>query len=212
MNRKLVVPIAASLVVMVLAPQVVVAETPTPPPATTAPYAPPPGHSPESNGPDMNRPIPTPPPVPPERLLGIGFKIGNGLGFTGADIIIVPANHLGFDLQANYFSVATPSGTARGFGFAPAVQFRFRSGMVSTPYIGLGYVYAQVALEDVVASASGVFLNGGYQWRWSSGFGLLLGGGVGYLAGVHATDGRTRVDVEGGPYPNLEFSVRYMLF
>src|SRR5438477_7517055 len=60
--------------------------------------------------------------------LGVGYKIGNGLGFVGGDILVSPIDHLTFDLQANWFS-ATSSGTsANGYGLAPAVQFHFFKG------------------------------------------------------------------------------------
>jgi hypothetical protein len=149
------------------------------------------------------------PPVP-EKHLGVGFKIGNGLGFTGADIIIAPVNHLAFDLQANVFSVDTGSGTATGHGFAPAVQGRLFADQVSTPYVGVGLVYATVSLDNVTASATGVFANLGYEWRWGSGIGIILGGGVSHVGNIRATDGVTTIDQSGGTHFNLEAGLRFM--
>jgi hypothetical protein len=64
----------------------------------------------------------------------------------------------------------------------------------------------------VTASASGGFANLGYEWRWQSGLGILLGGGVGYLGNVHATNGVETVDAPGGTHVNLETGLRYMFF
>jgi len=35
------------------------------------------------------------PPVP-EKMLGVGYKVGNGLGLLGADIVVAPIEHLAF--------------------------------------------------------------------------------------------------------------------
>ena len=85
--------------------------------------------------------------------LGVGYKIGNGLGFVGGDILVSPIDHLTFDLQANWFS-ATSSGTsANGYGLAPAVQFHFFKGQRSSPYIGVGLLYATLTLDGITSSA-----------------------------------------------------------
>ena len=44
-------------------------------------------------------------------LLGIGYKLGNGIGFAGADLIVNPLANVSLDLQ-----VATMDGV---IGFAP---------------------------------------------------------------------------------------------
>jgi hypothetical protein len=149
--------------------------------------------------------------LPSHKYIGIGFKIGNGMGFVGGDVIISPVNHLTLDLQANYLSTGvTGGGTATGYGLAPTLQGHLFSGQVSSPYLGVGALYATMSMEGVTASASGVVANAGYEWRWASGLGILLGGGIGYLGNIHATDGVTTVDAPGGSRFNIEAGLRYM--
>src|SRR4051794_1657238 len=98
---------------------------PPPPPTTPPPPTPPPPPPPLG----LSRGWPPPPPPPPYQPppvdppatsthLGVGYKIGNGIGFLGGDLIISPIPHLALDLQANTFSVATSSGSAHGYGVA----------------------------------------------------------------------------------------------
>ena len=202
-----------------------------PPPATGYPpppngYPPPPpyGYPPPPNGHPPPPPYGYPPPPrygyappPPPRdppatstHFGLGYKIGNGLGFVGGDVIISPLPHLVLDLQANTFSASTSSGTATGYGLAPAVQFYLREPGVSTPYFSAGYLYATLALNDVTASLNGFFVNAGYEWKWTSGFGILLGGGVSYFASLKATDGVTTIQESGGAHFNLEVGFRFL--
>ena len=77
------------------------------------------------------------PPVA-EKKLGVGYKIGNGLGFVGADVIIAPVEHFALDLQANYFSASEPTGTAMGLGYVRRrAGAAWRTGAsCSTPYAG----------------------------------------------------------------------------
>jgi hypothetical protein len=145
---------------------------------------------------------------PRRPVAGIGYKIGNGIGFLGADVIVAAIPHLSIDVQANYFQLATGSGTAKGYGLAPTAQLELRP-VGHTPYLGLGFVYARLALDNVTASASGVVVNLGYQWRFENGLGIILGGGLAYLGDVRATDGVTTVEREGGALPNLEAGLRY---
>jgi len=155
----------------------------------------------------------SPPPAPEEvvsRHVGVGYKIGNGLGFLGADLLIVPVEHLTFDLQANWYSAASNNDTVKGFGLAPAVQYHFKGGQVSSAYIGVGYLYARMSLNEVTASAQGGFMNAGYEWRWSNGLGILLGGGIAHIGGVERSDGVTTVTTQGGTFPNLEVGLRYL--
>jgi hypothetical protein len=58
------------------------------------------------------------PEVEASKKLGVGYKIGNGLGFVGADVIIVPVEHLSLDLQGNYLSYSSGSVSASGYGLA----------------------------------------------------------------------------------------------
>jgi hypothetical protein len=143
--------------------------------------------------------------------LGVGFKIGNGMGLVGGDILISPIDHLTLDLQASYLSTGVSGGgTATGYGLAPTVQGHLFAGQRSSPYIGVGLLYATLTLDDVTASATGVVGNVGYEWRWTSGLGILLGGGVGHLGNVHATDGVTTIDSPGSTHFNIEAGLRFM--
>jgi len=146
------------------------------------------------------------------KRVGVGYKIGNGLGLVSAYLIISPVDHVTLDLQANWFSASSGGTTANGYGIAPAVQFHLFKGQVSSPYLGLGYIYATLTLDSVTASASGGFANLGYEWKWGSGIGILLGGGIGYLGNVHATNGVETVEAPGGTHFNLETGLRYMFF
>jgi hypothetical protein len=181
----------------------VAARAGTPPPDATPAASPPP-------------PLPvaeTAPPAAAERKIGVGYKIGNGLGFVGADVIVAPIEHLAFDLQINYLSESEGSeGTATGLGFAPAVQGRLFGGQRSTPFAELGWAHVSLSLNGVSASGSALFANVGYEWRWDFGLGLILGAGVAHLGTVSATNGITTVSEAGGTFFNLETGVRYMFF
>jgi len=145
--------------------------------------------------------------------IGVGYKIGNGLGFFGADVVARYIPHVAVDLQANYVSVSMsqPGGstlTATGFGLAPTVQAQWKT-IGHTPYIGVGLVYVRESLQGVTASATGFLLNAGYEWRFASGVGVLVGIGLDDLGTVHATDGTTTLDAPGGLLFNIEAGVRY---
>jgi hypothetical protein len=143
--------------------------------------------------------------------VGIGYKIGNGLGFLGADAILSPVPHLALDLQFNVFSVSTPAGSADGIGFAPMLQLYFNDPGRSTLYLGVGWIHAAASLQNVNASVNGFAANVGYEWKWSNGFGILFGAGVAILGNATATDGTNTVSISGGAHPNLELSFRFML-
>ena len=145
--------------------------------------------------------------------VGIGYKIGNGLGFVGADLLLRLVPHVVFDLQANYISVSErayggPSQTVTGYGLAPTVQFQLKP-IGHTPYLGIGMVYVHESLNDVTASATGLLVNGGYEWRFASGVGVLVGAGFADVGEVSATNGTTTVARAGGFFFNLEAGVRY---
>ena len=158
---------------------------------------------------------PMAPPVAPvqevtSKHVGVGYKIGNGLGFVGGDVIIAPTDRLSIDLQVGRLSTSAGDTTATGFGVAPAVQFRFNDSPGSSPYMGLGYLYAQITLNQATAHVQGVFLNGGYEWRWANGLGLLLGGGFNYLGTLEATDGVVVVKRKAQLVPEIEFGFRFL--
>jgi hypothetical protein len=227
---------------IVLAAPAIRAQTAAPPagpaPPTAYPYLPPPngyppppnGYPPPPNGyppppPGATYPYPSPgypyplprylaPPDPPASAthVGLGYKIGNGLGFVGGDLIVSPAAHVALDLQANWFRVSTSTGRANGYGLAPGLQLYLRQPGVSTPYLSLGYIYATLALNDVRATLQGGFANAGYEWKWSNGLAILVGGGASRVASARATDGFTTVDYAGGWFLNIEAGLRFMIF
>ena len=154
-------------------------------------------------------------PVAPTKLLGVGYKAGNGVGFLGADLVIDPIPHLGFDLQGSLLPLTiqnangtTESGT--GYAVAPAVRGYLFDGQRSTPYLSVGMVYAHITVGTATASATGTFANVGYEWRWSFGLGIHVGGGVGYLTKAEAMDGPNMVTLGGKVNPNLELGLSYM--
>jgi hypothetical protein len=81
----------------------------------------------------------------------------------------------------------------------------------SSGYVSLGFLYASASLQNAHASVTGIAANLGYEWRWESGFSILLGGGVAVLGNVTATNGGDTVSIAGGAHPNLEFGLRYMI-
>ena len=146
------------------------------------------------------------PPVA-EKKLGVGFKIGDGLGFLGADVIVAPVEHLALDAQINYQSY----GGARSIGYVAEVQGRFMGGQRSTPYMGVGFLHDTLTMGSDSASTSGFVANVGYEWRWDQGLGILLGAGVNHAPQVTVSDGGFfGVTKFGGWNPNIEFGVRWM--
>ena len=145
--------------------------------------------------------------------VGIGYKIGNGLGLVGADLLLRLVPHVVFDLQANYVSLSEQvyggaSQSVTGYGLAPTVQFQLKP-IGHTPYLGIGMVYVHESLNDVTASATGLLVNAGFEWRFASGVGVLVGGGIADVGKISATDGRTTIEQSGGVLFNLEIGVRY---
>jgi len=140
-----------------------------------------------------------------QRKIGVGYKIGNGLGFEGGDVVLRLLPHVVFDLQANYVA----SSEASGFGVAPTVQLDLKS-IGHTPYVSAGVIYAQLSNADVAVHVTGFVANAGYDWRFASGIGVMVGGGFGDVASVHVTRGdATDVDTRTGVRLNLEAGVRY---
>ena len=148
---------------------------------------------------------------PPEKTFGIGYKAGNGIGFLGGDVIINPLPHLSLDLYGTYVVMTASNGDkGTGFALAPAIQGHLFDGQRSTPYAAVGLQYAKMSLDGATASGVGTFANLGYEWKWDSGLGVQLGGGVQYLSKVEATNGTTSVMLGGKLNPNLEIGIRYM--
>jgi hypothetical protein len=145
---------------------------------------------------------------------GVGYKIGNGIGLLGADLIVREIPHVAFDLQANYLSESIDEGygsteTATGYGFAPTVQLQLKS-FGHTPYVGIGFAYVHLSMGEVTGSASALLVNIGYEWRFASGVGILLGGGLADIGSINAmgADGSS-IHESGGAHFNIEAGVRY---
>ena len=100
------------------------------------------------------------------------------------------------------------SQTVTGYGLAPTVQFQLKP-IGHTPYLGIGMVYVHESLNNVTASATGLLVNAGYEWRFASGVGVLVGGGIADVGKISATDGTTTIERSGGVLFNLEVGVRY---
>jgi hypothetical protein len=153
-----------------------------------------------------------------ERKFGVGYKVGNGIGFEGGDLIYRAFPHVGFDLQIGYYGSkdSLPDGspvTFTGVGFAPAVHAQLRP-IGHTPYLsaGLAYMRLEASHEGQLAtgSATGFFTNVGYEWRFASGLGILVGGGVGDIMSLHVQEGAAgATDSTNHVYFNVEGGVRY---
>ena len=140
---------------------------------------------------------------PHQTKLGIGYKMGNGAGFTGVDLIVSPIRHLSFELQGSWLT-----GFDSGYAILPGVIGELHTSG-STPYLKAGVLYVAATLGDVSASGTGGFANIGYEWKWQSGFGIQLGGGDGYNQEVKAVTGDQTVSIGGKVNPNLEIGLRY---
>jgi hypothetical protein len=180
-------------------------------PSFAAAEAPPPMPAPPMAGPPMAAPPMPAPPPPVMKRLGVGYKAGNGIGFLGGDVIVNVVPHVAIDAQASYFSLATSDGqTGTGYGLAPAVHGELYVGQRSTPYAAVGLQYASLTVGSATGTGAGGFVNLGYEWKWQSGLGIQLGGGVQYLSKIEATDGNTTLMTGGKVNPNLEIGLRYM--
>jgi hypothetical protein len=139
-------------------------------------------------------------------LVGVGFHAGNFIGPLAFEVIIRPLPHIALDLQAGYWSSDID---AHGLAVAPQLQWEFRRGWRSTPYAGLAFRYEEDWLDGVSATSKGGFLVGGWQFRWQSGFGVLLGGGVLYMTSVALNTPGASHWASGGWFGTYEVGVRY---
>jgi hypothetical protein len=140
-----------------------------------------------------------------QRKIGVGYKLGNGIGFAGGDVILRLLPHVVVDVQASYASW----GDASGFGIAPTVQIDLKT-IGHTPYLGAGLVYAEMSNAVARADVTGLVANAGYEWRFASGLGLMAGAGVQDVGSVHAQSGANSLDgPDIGVHFNLEAGVRY---
>src|SRR5262249_1615808 len=58
------------------------------------------------------------------KRVGLGYKIGNGLGLVGFDLIVNVVDHVTLDVQGNWISEDAGNGqSATGWGFGAEAQF-----------------------------------------------------------------------------------------
>jgi hypothetical protein len=141
-----------------------------------------------------------------DRIVGVGFHPGNFIGPLAFDVIIRPLPHIALDLQAGYWSSEID---AHGLAVAPQLQWEFWRGWRSTPYAGLAFRYEEDWLDGMRATSKGGFLVGGWQFRWRSGLGVLLGGGVLYMTSVALNTPRAGYWSSGGWFGTYEVGARY---
>ncbi len=135
--------------------------------------------------------------------LGVGYKIGNGVGFTGVDILVSPIPHISLDLQVSWMG-----GFDTGIAVVPELQYSLDA-EGSSPYLGIGGLYLYAEDGGITESGFGFVSNLGYEWKWDSGLGLQLGGGVSYIQEITVTNGISSTTIGGKYNPNLELGLRY---
>ena len=140
-----------------------------------------------------------------EPIVGVGFHPGNFVGPLAFDVILRPLPHIAVDLQVGTWSL---DNDVHALGVAPQLQWEFLRGG-QTPYVGLAFRYEEVWSNGMTASSKGGFLVGGWQWRWQSGFGVLVGGGVLYKTPVALNAPRVGYESSGGLNGTYEVGVRY---
>jgi len=143
-----------------------------------------------------------------DRVLGVGFHPGNFVGPLAFDVILRPLPHIAIDVQAAASS-SDPDLGVHTLQVAPQLQWEFRRGWRSTPYVGLGYRYEEDRLDGVTATSKGGFLVGGWQFRWRSGFGVLVGGGVLYKTPLTLNTPVASTWSSGGWSGTYEVGARY---
>lgn len=140
-----------------------------------------------------------------EPIVGLGLHPGNFIGPLAFDVIVCPWAHLAFDLQVGYWSLEN---NVRGLGVGPQLQWRFLRGW-QTPYMAALFRYEEVWSDGVRADSKGGALIGGWQFRWQSGIGLLLGVGVLYMSSITLSSPSAGYYSSGGTYGTYEVGVRY---
>jgi hypothetical protein len=143
---------------------------------------------------------------PRDRIVGVGYHAGNFIGPLAFDVILRPLPHLAVDVQAG---VSSSEIGVHTLAVAPQLQWELRRGWRSTPYVGLGYRYEEDRLDGVTATSKGGFLVGGWQFRWQSGFGVLLGAGVLYMTPIALSTPVGSTWSSGGWFGTYEVGVRY---
>ena len=140
-----------------------------------------------------------------EPIVGLGYHPGNFIGPLAFDVIVCPWSHLAFDLQVGYWSLEND---VHGLGIGPQLQWRFLRGW-QTPYVATVFRYEEVWSDGVRADSKGGALIGGWQCRWQSGIGLLVGVGVLYMGPITLSSPAAGYYSSGGVYGTYEVGVRY---
>jgi hypothetical protein len=139
-------------------------------------------------------------------ILGVGYHPGNFIGPVAFDVILRPLPHVALDLQVGTMSLENDM---HGLAVAPELQWELRRGWRSTPYAGLGFRYEEDWSDGVKATGKGGLLVGGWQFRWQSGFAVLVGGGVLYRTPVILNTPIASYWSSGGWSGTYEVGVRY---
>ena len=74
---------------------------------------------------------------------------------------------------------------------------------------GLAFRYEEVWSDGVTAASKGAALTGGWQFRWRSGVGVLVGAGALYKSAVSVSSPRAAYYSSGGVSGTYEVGVRY---
>jgi hypothetical protein len=157
-------------------------------------------------------------PAQHHRIVGLGWKVGNGLGPRGADLVVAPWPSLAFELHVAALREEVDEPTPdepTGWGIVPLARLyplANRSNATGvTPHVSAGVHYSRWEFGALRWSRTELVVNGGPEWRWS-GLRLLLGAGIHYARrGLRRSNGSEWVEVDGGrPLLNLEAGLRYM--
>ena len=143
---------------------------------------------------------------PRSPLLGIGYHPGHFVGPLAFDIIVRPLPHLALDLQAG-----TGDFSGHRVALAPQIQWEIFK-RPSTPYLGAVFRYERYTQSGQHAESTGGALTAGWQWRWQSGLGLLLGIGVLYRTPVDFRTPTLQIYSAGGWGGTYEIGLRYFFF
>ena len=140
-----------------------------------------------------------------EPIVGVGYHPGNFIGPLAFDVIVRPSPHIAADIQAGYWSLEND---VHALAVAPQVQWEFLPGW-QTPYLGLGFRFEEAWSDGMKATSKGGFLVGGWQCRWRSGFGVLVGVGVLYRTSINLNSSTGGYYSSGGWSGTYEGGVRY---
>lgn len=135
----------------------------------------------------------------------MGYHPGNFIGPLAFDVIFRALPHVTLDVQVGY---SKESGPVRRLGIAPHLQWELWRGL-RTPYLGVAFRLERVSTEGGAASSTGGCVIGGWQMRWQSGLGILVGVGVLYMSTVDLSTGPIWYHSDGGLFGTYEVGLRY---